>query len=330
MKLKEIPVDKLEPSEFAAREGFGDLESLGEDMKDKGLLEPLLARPKGGGKYEIVAGERRWKAAKEEGFEKLDVLVKEMDDKDSIFALVSENIHREDLKPHELGKIVKLLQVKFGLDIEEIAEKFGKGTSTLEEYIRNYESFEDTTKNLIKEEKISTTEARYAYRILKDKKPETIEKTLEAQAEYDLPKEAFEKTVRREIGKYRNEPQKAFEKVKKKLEREKEMEGEEVVKPRARESELHHSIKTVMYQWLDRNNYGVKSEIGAKGKRIPDLTGEKGNEVLFIEAEVLSNVFQKKELPNLEDKNVKKLWRFPTRLEREPTRYGLLILTLET
>jgi len=315
MKLKEIPVDKLEPSEFAAREGFGDLESLGKDMKDKGQLEPLIARPKGDGKYEIVAGERRWRAAKEEGFEKLNVLVKEMDDKNSIFTLVSENIYRENLKPHELGKIVKLLQVKFGLDIEEIAEKFGKGTSTLRRYIKDYETFEDTTKELIKEGKISTTEARLVYNTLRDKKPETIEKTLEAQAEYNLPKEAFEKTVRNKIGRRRREPQRTFEKVKKRLEKEKKLEGEETVKYRSGESKLHHSIKTAVYQWLDRNNYGVKSEIGEKGKRIPDLTGEKGNKTLFIEAETLHTVFNKKELPDLEDKDTKKIMAIPNKVK---------------
>jgi len=315
MELKEIPVDKLEPSEFAAREGFGDLESLGKDMKDKGQLEPLLARPKGDGKYEIVAGERRWRAAKKEGFEKLDVLVKEMNDRDSIFTLVSENIYREDLKPHELGKIVKLLQIKFGLDIEEIAKKFGKSTSTLRQYIKNYESFEDTTKELIEKEKVSTTEARFVYNTLKDRRPEIIEKTLEAQAEYDLPRKAFEDVVRNKVGEARAKPQKAFKRVKRRLEKEKELEGKEVIKPKSRESELHHTIKTAMYQWLDRNNYGVKSEIGEKGKRIPDLTGEKGDVVMFVEAETLSNVFQKKELPNPKGRDVRKIMAIPNKVK---------------
>lgn len=313
MELKKIKTEELEPSEHSIRETFGDIESLGDDIEDKGLLEPIIARPKGRDSYEIIAGERRWRAAKKKNIEELSVIVKDMDDKDSIYALVSENLYREDMKPHEMGKICKTLQVSYGVDLEEISEKFGKSKQTLKRYIEAYENFEDTTKKLIEEDKISTSKAEYIHKKMRNRTSKTREKTVKAQAKYDLPRKAFEKAVRE--SQKRKNPDKTFKKIKKRLERKKEVEDKEVIKPKRNHSNLHHSIKTAMYQWLDRNNYGVKSEIGSKGKRIPDLTGIKGDKTMFIEAETLPNIFQKKELPNLENRNIKKIIAIPNKIK---------------
>src|SRR5687768_11752058 len=124
-----VPVAQLHPSPTNPRKTFADLDDMAASVKQHGVLEPLRARPVPNGaepSFEIVFGERRWRAAGMAGLETLPVVVKEMTDLEVLDAQIQENLQRADLHPLEEAESYRRLREVHGFGIDELAAKVGK------------------------------------------------------------------------------------------------------------------------------------------------------------------------------------------------------------
>lgn len=136
-EVRTVPIAELGTNPFQPRKTFGDeeLAQLAQSLKSSGMLQPILARSNAG-KLEIVAGERRWRAAKLAGITTVPVLVKEITDEESaVFGLV-ENLQREDLNAMEKAEAFKMLMGKLGSTQEELARRVGMERSTVANFLR--------------------------------------------------------------------------------------------------------------------------------------------------------------------------------------------------
>lgn len=135
--VRSIPVDQLVPNPHQPRRDFHDaeLQELAASIREAGILQPVLARQVGE-HFQIVAGERRWRAAKLAGLDELPVLLRDISDEQSaIFGLV-ENLHREDLNPIEKAHAFKRLQGLAKASQEEVAKQVGLERSTVANFVR--------------------------------------------------------------------------------------------------------------------------------------------------------------------------------------------------
>ena len=132
-----VNTDLLKPNASQPRKHFeqGALEELAESIRENGVIQPLVVRKENGG-FEIVAGERRWRAAKIAKLEKLPVLIRTATDQDVAELTLIENIQREDLNPFEEAEAYEKLAERFGLTHEEIARKTGKNRSVITNQLR--------------------------------------------------------------------------------------------------------------------------------------------------------------------------------------------------
>jgi len=127
-----IPVEEVEPNPNQPRQTLGDLAELAASIKEKGVLEPLLVR-RVGGRFQIIAGERRYRAAIEAGLSELPCIVRESSDAETMEIALVENLQRKDLTPFEEADGLRVLAEKFGYTHEDMAEKLGKSRSTVTE-----------------------------------------------------------------------------------------------------------------------------------------------------------------------------------------------------
>jgi len=125
----EVELDRIEPNPLQPRRDFApeSLEGLAASIKAQGLLQPILVRPKEGsqGRYQVVAGERRLRAARMAGLERVPVIVRAVDDGQALTLTLLENLQREDLRPIELAQGLKELVERFGLTQAELARGLG-------------------------------------------------------------------------------------------------------------------------------------------------------------------------------------------------------------
>lgn len=137
-RIWQIPVDKLSSGEFQPRTEF-DKEKINElaaSIKVHGILQPIVARKIGTNSYEIVAGERRWRAAQVAGLHQVPVIIKEMADQKALELALIENIQREDLNPIEEAEAYQKLSEEFNLTQQQVAEKVGKERATVANSLR--------------------------------------------------------------------------------------------------------------------------------------------------------------------------------------------------
>jgi len=132
-----VPLDKIRPNPLQPRETFSDaaITDLADSIREKGLLQPLLVRRSGAG-FELIAGERRYRAALRAGLTRVPVVVHDVDDRESLEIALIENIQREDLNPLEEARAYQRLANEFGLRQEEIAQRVGKNRSTVANSLR--------------------------------------------------------------------------------------------------------------------------------------------------------------------------------------------------
>ena len=144
-ELLELPVDVLHPNPRQPRKRFdGEAGSgLAESIRAQGVIQPLLVRPRDAGGYEIVAGERRWRAAREAGRETVPAVVRESDDRDSLLLGLVENVAREQLTPVEEARAYALLIDEFALSLGEVAERVGRSKPSVSNRIRLLELPDD-------------------------------------------------------------------------------------------------------------------------------------------------------------------------------------------
>jgi ParB family chromosome partitioning protein len=137
-ELRELHVDLVAPNPEQPRKRFDDeaLQALADSVKERGVLQPVLVRPRPGGTYELVAGERRWRAARVAGFETLPALVQERDDARSLEDALIENMAREDLNPIEAARAVAGLVEELGLTREEVGRRVGRSRVAVSNLLR--------------------------------------------------------------------------------------------------------------------------------------------------------------------------------------------------
>lgn len=132
-----LPVEKLKPNKLQPRKKFNNtaIKELSESIKEKGIIQPLAVR-KIGSSFEIIAGERRWRASQIAGIKNIPVIIKEADDQDVLEIGLIENLQREDLNPIEEAEAYQQLIKNHGLTHDEISKKIGKDRSTISNQLR--------------------------------------------------------------------------------------------------------------------------------------------------------------------------------------------------
>jgi len=137
-KPHEVDLDLLEPNQDQPRTDLDEvkLDELAQSIKSSGVIQPVLVRQRSTGKYEIVAGERRWRAAQRAGLMTVPVLVRDVPDEKRLELALIENIQRENLNPIDEGKAYKRLADELHLTQEEVAELVGKDRATVANYQR--------------------------------------------------------------------------------------------------------------------------------------------------------------------------------------------------
>ena len=156
----EINIENIEPCSFQPRTEFNQeaLETLAQSIKEKGILQPLLLRKKGE-KYEIIAGERRWRAAKLAGLESVPAVIKNLTDSETLEIALIENLQRENLSAIEEAEGLNRLMSEYEYTQEVIAKVIGKSRSHIANTLRLL-SLPDEIKQMIKENKLSAGHAR--------------------------------------------------------------------------------------------------------------------------------------------------------------------------
>lgn len=127
-----VPIDLLDPNPAQPRQVMGDLSELMASIAEKGILEPLLVRPRGG-RFQIIAGERRYHAAVQVGLRELPVIVREADDAEVMELALVENLQRKDLTPFEEADALQQLAVRCGYTHEDMARKLGRSRTSITE-----------------------------------------------------------------------------------------------------------------------------------------------------------------------------------------------------
>jgi ParB family transcriptional regulator, chromosome partitioning protein len=127
-----VPIEDIEPNPDQPRQSLGDLSELVASVREKGILEPILVRSVGG-HYQIIAGERRYRAAVEAGLAEMPCVVRETSDSEMMELALVENLQRKDLTPFEEADGLKVLAERYGYTHEEMAEKLGKSRSSITE-----------------------------------------------------------------------------------------------------------------------------------------------------------------------------------------------------
>jgi ParB family chromosome partitioning protein len=137
-ELREIAVELVSPNPEQPRKRFDEdaLQALAESVKERGVLQPVLVRPRAGGTYELVAGERRWRAAQIAGLQTLPALVQKRDDAQSLEVALIENMAREDLNPIEAARAVAALVEELGLTREEVGRRVGRSRVAISNLLR--------------------------------------------------------------------------------------------------------------------------------------------------------------------------------------------------
>jgi len=137
-ELVELPVDAIHANPRQPRKRFdGEAGSgLAESIRSQGVIQPLLVRPRAAGGYEIVAGERRWRAAREAGRPTVPAVVREADDRDTLLLGLIENVAREQLTPVEEARAYAVLIDEFGLSLGDVAERVGRSKPSVSNRIR--------------------------------------------------------------------------------------------------------------------------------------------------------------------------------------------------
>jgi ParB family chromosome partitioning protein len=136
--IRTIPLDHIEPNPDQPRLAFDQttLDELTASVREHGVLQPILVRPLGPGRYQLIAGERRWRASRQAGLETIPAMVEEIDDETALEIAIIENLQREDLSPLDEAAMYDRMIRERGYSIRKLAEKLGKDKGYLENRLR--------------------------------------------------------------------------------------------------------------------------------------------------------------------------------------------------
>ncbi len=157
-----LPIDRLRPNRFQPRSLFDEqgLEDLAASIRMQGIVQPLVVTAEGDGGYSIVAGERRWRAARRAGLDTVPVVVREVEgDRERLELALVENLQRSDLNPVEEAEAYQALQESFGLSQDEVATRVGKARPTVANALRLLK-LPDEVRDLLREGRLTAGQAR--------------------------------------------------------------------------------------------------------------------------------------------------------------------------
>lgn len=156
-----LPISEITPNKNQPRKTFDEaaLDELAESIKQHGVLQPLLVRPLPNGGYQLVAGERRWRASRRAGLREVPVVVKELTDTETMEIAIIENLQREDLNPIEEAEGLQALIDKCGFTQEEVASSVGKSRPAIANSLRLLR-LPEKVRELTRDGKISAGHAR--------------------------------------------------------------------------------------------------------------------------------------------------------------------------
>src|SRR5438105_501413 len=137
-EIEEVSLSLVSPNPFQPRRTFdeAELEELASSVKTKGVLQPILVRRLGDGGYELIAGERRWRAAKLAGLKRIPAIIRPATDGEAMEMALIENLQRKDLNPMEAARAYQRLMKEFGLTQEAVSRTLGKERSSVANAIR--------------------------------------------------------------------------------------------------------------------------------------------------------------------------------------------------
>jgi ParB family chromosome partitioning protein len=144
-ELAHVPVEQIHPNPRQPRKRFEseNVAGLADSIRAQGLIQPVVLRPRLEGGYELIAGERRWRAARDAGVETVPAVVRDADDRETLLLGLVENVAREDLSPVEEARAYAVLIDEFGLSLGDVAERVGKSKPTVSNRIRLLELPDD-------------------------------------------------------------------------------------------------------------------------------------------------------------------------------------------
>lgn len=160
-ELIELDIDLIEPNALQPRTNFDEeqLENLTQSIRSNGIIQPLLVRRSGGNRFQLVAGERRWRAAQKAGLQRLPAIVRDIPDDKILELAIIENIQRQELNPIEEAYAYKRLMETLGLTQEMVAQKVGRDRTFITNYLRLLRLPEDI-QALVEQEKLTMGHAR--------------------------------------------------------------------------------------------------------------------------------------------------------------------------
>ncbi len=137
-ELQQLPLELVQRGKYQPRRDMDPqaLEELAQSIKNHGVMQPIVVRPISGGRFEIIAGERRWRASQQAGLESVPALVREVPDEAAIAMALIENIQREDLNPIEEAVALQRLQQEFQLTQQQVADAVGKSRVSISNLLR--------------------------------------------------------------------------------------------------------------------------------------------------------------------------------------------------
>lgn len=192
-ELQKLPIEWLQRGKFQPRKDIDPerIKELADSIKAQGIIQPIVLRKIGDERYEIVAGERRWRAAQLAGLQEVPVVVRDIDDKGAMAIALIENIQREDLNPLEEAEALKRLLEEFELTHQQIADAIGKSRATVTNLLRLME-LQPEVKQLLVDKQIEMGHARALLPLGRDLQVQAAQKI----AKQSLSVRAVEKLIR--------------------------------------------------------------------------------------------------------------------------------------
>jgi ParB family chromosome partitioning protein len=159
--LRSLPVDIIQRGKYQPRVDMHQesLQDLADSIGEQGVVQPIVVRSIGAGRYEIIAGERRWRAAQLAGLHEIPAVVREVDDRGAIAIALIENIQRENLNPIEEARALKRLVDEFGVTHEEAAHAVGRSRAAVSNLLRLLD-LEETVKEMVERRELEMGHAR--------------------------------------------------------------------------------------------------------------------------------------------------------------------------
>ncbi|MCO6440938.1 MAG: ParB/RepB/Spo0J family partition protein [Nitrococcus mobilis] len=160
-ELRKIPLDLLQRGRYQPRSSFDPaaLQELADSIRAQGVVQPIVVRPERDGRYEIIAGERRWRAAQLAGMDAVPALVRDLPDEAVVAVALIENIQREDLNPLEEAGALQRLTGEFGMTHQEVANAVGRSRAAVSNLLRLLELAEEV-KSLVDARRLEMGHAR--------------------------------------------------------------------------------------------------------------------------------------------------------------------------